>query len=69
MPTWRKVLFISILVTLLVLTIVFWDTMAGVICVILLIQSIMTYLFNRYASSDLAKTFQEDGKNVKGWRD
>ena len=68
MPTWRKVLCILILVTLLVLTIVFWGSMGGVCCVIILIQSIMTFLFNRYACSDLAKTFQEDGEHVKGWR-
>ena len=57
-----------ILVALLVLTIVFWGTMAGACCIIALIQSFQVCLYNNYASSDLAKTFQEDGQNVKGWR-
>ena len=68
MPTWRKVLFILILVALVVLTIVFWGTMAGACFLIILIQSFQVFLFNRYASNDLAKTFQEDGEHVKGWR-
>ena len=33
-----------------------------------LIQGFLIYLFGYFASSDLAKTFEEDGKNVKGWR-
>lgn len=68
MSSWRKKLFVLILVALLVLTIVFWGTMAGGCCIIALIQSIQVYLFNYYASSDLAKTFEEEGKHVKGWR-
>lgn len=68
MSSWRKKLFGLILVALLVGTIVFWGTMAGGCCIIALIQSFQVYLFNRYASTDLAKTFQEDGKHVKGWR-
>lgn len=68
MSSWRKTLFILILVALLVLTIVFWDTMAGVCFLVALFQSFQVYLFNKYATSDLAKTFQEDGEHVKGWR-
>ena len=68
MPTWRKVLFISILLVLLVVALVFWGTLAGGLAVILLVQSVQVFLFNRYASGDLAKTFQEDGKHVDGWR-
>lgn len=68
MSSWRKKIFGLILVVLLVLSIVFWGTMAGACCIIALIQSFQVFLYNNYASSDLAKTFQEDGKNVKGWR-
>ena len=68
MPTWRKILFAGIIVALVVLSIVFWGTMAGACFLIILIQSFLVFLFNKYGSSDLAKTFQEDGKNVKGWR-
>lgn len=68
MSSWRKKLFGLILVALLVATIVFWGTMGGACCLIALIQSFQIFLYNNYASSELAKTFQEDGKNVKGWR-
>lgn len=68
MSSWRKKLFVLILVALLVMTIVFWGTIAGACCIIILIQSFQVYLFNKYSSSDLAQTFQEDGKHVKGWR-
>ena len=68
MSTWRKKLFLSIIVALFVLTIVFWGTLAGGCFVIALIQSAGVYVFNQYASSDLAKTFEEDGSHVKGWR-
>ena len=68
MSPWRKKLFGLILVVLLVLSIVFWGTMAGGCCLIALIQIPQVYMFNKYATSDLAKTFQEDGQNVKGWR-
>lgn len=68
MRLWRKRLFGLILVLLLVLTIVFWETMAGACFLIALIQSIQFYLFKSYASEDLAKTFEEDGKHVNGWR-
>lgn len=68
MSSWRKKLFGLIIVALVVLTIVFWGTMAGACFLIALIQSFQVYLFNSYASSDLAKTFEETGKNVKGWR-
>lgn len=68
MPSWRKKLFVLILVALVVMTIVFWGTMVGVCCVIALIQSFQVYIFNYYASSELAKTFEENGNHVKGWR-
>ena len=68
MPTWRKWLFVLSLVALLVLTIVFWGTLAGGCFVIAFFQSFGVFVFNKYASSDLAKTFQEDGDHVKGWR-
>lgn len=68
MPSWRKKLFGLILVALVVLAIVFWGTMAGVCFIIILIQSVQVYLFNNYASRDLAKTFEEEGEHVKGWR-
>lgn len=68
MPSWRKKLFGLILVALLVGTIVFWGTLAGGCCIIALIQSVQVYMFKSYASSDLAKTFEEEGKHVEGWR-
>ena len=68
MSSWRKKLFILVLLALLVCSIVFWGTMAGACCIIALIQSFQVFIYNKYASTDLAKTFQEDGRNVKGWR-
>lgn len=68
MSSWRKALFWLILLTLVVVTIVFWGSVISVCAVVILIQSFLVFLFNRYATSDLAKTFQEDGKHVKGWR-
>ena len=68
MPTWRKILFALIIVALIVLAIVFWGTMAGACFLIILIQSFQVFLFNKYGTNDLAKTFREDGKHVKGWR-
>ena len=68
MSSRRKKLFVLILIALLVSTFVFWGTLVGVCCIIALIQSIQVYLFNYYASSDLAKTFEEEGEHVKGWR-
>ena len=68
MSSWRKKLFGLIILALLVLTIVFWGTMAGACFVIILIKSVGVYVFNQYASSDLAETFQEDGEHVEGWR-
>jgi hypothetical protein len=56
------------MVALLVLTIVFWGTPAGACSIIVLIQSFQVYLYNHYASSELAKTFEEEGKHVEGWR-
>lgn len=68
MSSWRKKLFILVLLILLVCSIVLWGTMVGACCIIALIQSIQVFIYNKYASTDLAKTFQEDGQNVKGWR-
>ena len=68
MASWRKKVFGLIVVILLVCVIVFWGTLAGGCCLIALIQSFQMFLFSRYASSDLAKTFEECGENVKGWR-
>lgn len=68
MSSLRKKLFGLIIVALVVMTIVFWGSMAGACSLIVLIQSFQVFVFNQYASSDLAKTFQEDGKHVKGWR-
>ncbi|MBQ2245082.1 MAG: hypothetical protein II320_04495 [Oscillospiraceae bacterium] len=68
MSSWRKKLFWVIILALLVLSIVFWGTLAGGVFVITLIQSFQVRLFSNYASSDLAKTFEKEGKNVKGWR-
>ena len=64
----EKKLFILVLLVLLVCSIVFWGTMGGACCIIALIQSFQVFIYNKYASTDLAKTFQEDGRNVKGWR-
>ena len=69
MPTWRKRLFIIAIIVQLVLAIVFWGTIFGGIFVLTFIQSFGVMLFNKYACSDLAKTFAEEGKHVKGWRD
>ncbi|MBQ9762704.1 MAG: hypothetical protein IJV82_06485 [Oscillospiraceae bacterium] len=68
MYTLRKILIGSVLTALLVLIIVFWGTMAGAALILALIQGIQFLLFNRCASSELAKTFQEEGKHVRGWR-
>ena len=68
MSSWRKWLFILIVVTLVVMTIVFWGSVIGAVCVYTLIQSFMVFLFNRYARNELARLFQQDGKNVQGWR-
>ena len=68
MSSWRKKLFILVLLVLLVCSIVLWGTMAGACCIIALIQSFQVFIYNKYASTELAKTFQEDGQNVKGWR-
>lgn len=68
MSSWRKWLFILIVVTLVVMTIVFWGSVIGAVCVYTLIQSFMVFLFNRYARNELARLFQQDGKHVQGWR-
>ena len=69
MSSFRKKLFGLILLALVVLSIVFWGTLFGVCCLIGLIYTPQIYLYNRVSSAELAKTFQEDGKHVKGWRD
>ena len=68
MPNWRKRLFIIAVVAQLVLTIIFWGTIVGGIFVLTFIQSFGVLVFSKYASSDLAKTFEETGKHVQGWR-
>lgn len=68
MSSWRKKLFVVILIALVVCAIAFWGTAAGGCCLLALIQSILIYLFGNFASSDLAKIFEEEGKHVKGWR-
>lgn len=68
MSSWRKKLFGLIALVLLICTIVFWGTLGGGCCLFALIQGTMFYLFSDVASRDLAKTFEEDGENVKGWR-
>lgn len=68
MSTWRKRLFWLIVVTLVICTLVLWGTMAGGCCLLALILGFQMFLFNNYASSDLAKTFEECGLNVRGWR-
>ena len=67
MPSWRKKLFALILLALLVMSIVFWGSLAGGCSILALILGIQAFLFNHYSSAELAKTFQEDGKNVEGW--
>ena len=68
MSSSRKKLFGLILVAMLVGTIVFWGSVFGGFCIVALILSVQVFMFNKYASSDLAKTFEEDGEHVKGWR-
>lgn len=68
MSTWRKRLFWLIVVTLVICTLVFWGTMAGGCYLLALVLGFQMFLFNNYASSDLAKTFEECGLNVRGWR-
>ena len=68
MSNWRKKLLIVIVLALIVGIIVFWGTMAGGCCLLGLILGFQIFLFNNYASTDLAKTFEECGMNVRGWR-
>ena len=68
MSSLRKKILTIIFVALLVCIIVFWGTAAGGCCLLALIQGFMVYLFGDFASRDLAKTFEEDGEHVKGWR-
>lgn len=68
MPSWRKKLFWCIVLALVVCVIVFWGTLVGGCCLIALIQGFQFYLFGDFASRDLAKTFDENGKNVEGWK-
>lgn len=67
MPLWRKRLFGVILVAMVVLSIVFWDTWVSCCCIMVLIQSVPVYAFNRYANMDLAEQF-DNGINVQGWQ-
>ena len=68
MSSWRKKLLVLFIGALVVCAIVFWGTAAGVLCLILLIQSFQTMIFTHVSSSELAKQFQEDGEHVKGWK-
>lgn len=68
MSTWRKRLFALIVLALVVCIIVFWGTVIGGCCLFALILGFQVFLFNTFASTDLAKTFEESGLNVKGWR-
>ena len=68
MSSWRKKLFILVLLALLVCSIVFWGTAASGCIIIGLILSSQFYVFSHYANKELAKEFQEEGKHVKGWR-
>ena len=68
MSSWRKRVLGLIFLSLLVLTIVFWGTLVGACSIFILIQGIQAYIFSSYASADLAKTFDENGRNVEGWR-
>ena len=68
MSSWRKVLLGLIVTALLVLIVVFWGTMLGCCLIIASIQGIQFYAFKYCASRELAKTFQEEGKHVRGWR-
>ena len=68
MSSWRKKLLAFIFVTLLVCTLVFWGTIGGGLCLMCLIQGFLIYLTRDYASKELAKTFEEEGEHVKGWR-
>ena len=69
MSNWRKKLLIILAVALLVGTIAFWGTIVGGCCILVLIIGFQFYMFNSYASSDLAKTFEESGLNIRGWKD
>ncbi len=68
MASWRKVLLGLIAATLLVLIVVFWGTMLGCCLLIACIQGGQFFAFKYCASRELAKTFQEEGEHVKGWR-
>ena len=69
MSTKRKILFGLVVLVLLAVTIIFWGTLVGGCAIFALIQGIQMFLFGSYANSDLAETFNENGKNVEGWRD
>ena len=68
MSTWRKRLFVIAVLVQVVLAIIFWGSLLSGILMLTSIQSFNVWLFGRYASNDLAKTFEETGKRVKGWR-
>ena len=68
MSSWRKILLLLVIGTLVICAIAFWGTAFGVLCIFLLMQSFQTMLFTHVSSRELAKQFQEDGEHVKGWR-
>ena len=68
MPKWRKRLFFILVLAQLVVAIIFWGSVLSGILIFTCIQSFSVWLFGRYASNDLAKTFEETGKHVQGWR-
>lgn len=69
MSTWKKWVLIILAVALLACTIIFWGTIFGGCCILVLIFGFQFFMFNTYASSDLAKTFEESGLNIRGWKD
>ena len=68
MSSRRKKIFTLIIVALLVCTVVFWGTAGGGLCLLSLVQGFLICLTRDFASSELAKTFEEEGEHVKGWR-
>lgn len=68
MSTLRKRLFVIVVLVQVVLAIIFWGSILSGILMFTAMQSFSVWLYGRYASNDLAKTFEETGKHVKGWR-
>ena len=69
MKSKRKILVIITFLTLLALSIIFWGTLVGGTAILILMLSSQMFIFGSYANSDLSETFNENGKNVEGWRD